>query len=206
MSILLNLPKFFFRPRRISSSADQNQGLYNLTFFPFHSNSYSWHQRVFNIRKPQKLISWTMPKKEDLIKGLSGRYGTQYLKGNPAYKYILYLWNHGILLPSNQSIIYTASEALQLQIQWEVLVPEILNYFYNEKWQQRDKRCYARVKTGEVRNCQIFYYIFLILYSGLLLAISHPASVSTSSPVNHEIWDPKTLLPQNRKILHSTSF
>lgn len=44
-SILLNLPKFFFRPRRISSSADQNQGLYNLTFFPFHSNSYSWHQR-----------------------------------------------------------------------------------------------------------------------------------------------------------------
>lgn len=112
-------------------------------------------------------------------------------------------WNS---LPSSQSTIYITSEALQLQIKWEVLVPEFLNYFYNERWQQRDQWCYAGVKIAEVRNCQIFCYILLILYSGLLLAISHSASVSTPSTTNHEIWDPKILLPWNGKILYFTSF
>jgi len=59
-------------------------------------------------------------------------------------------WNS---LLSNQSTIYPASEVPQLQIKCELLVPESLNYFCNERLQQRDQRRYARVRITEIRNC-----------------------------------------------------
>lgn len=143
--------------------------------------------RVFSIRKPQKFSSWTVPKKEELIKGLVADMGLDTSRGiQPTSTFCIFESMEFSYLPIREGLtVYTASEALQLQIKWEVLVPEILNYFYNKRWQQKDQWCYARVKTAEVRNCQrysVTYSQYYIQASCLLFLIQlqfppHPIQI-----------------------------
>lgn len=165
--------------------------------------------RVFSIRKPQKLSSWTVSKKRRADQRASGRYGTWYLKGHPAHKYILYLWKHGILLPSNQRRIdcLYSLRGIAVTNKMGSTCPRDLKLFLQQE--MTTKRPMMLCKSQDCRSkklSEIFCYILSILYSGLLLAISHLASVSTPSPTNHEIRDPKILLPWNRKIVYTTSF